>query len=295
MTTTETTRLERLLPTYARADLTIVRGDGCRVWDSDGREYLDFGGGIAVVVARPLPSRPTGGRARSARTVVARLEPVPHRAPPSCSRRPLGSLRGCAVLLLQLGRRGDRGGGQVRAQGDRQARRRGARGWVPRADVRRALRDRTPRRRVRRRHAAVRRGRRGAALATPVSRSRPSRRSWPRWRSRSPRPSRSRRGSRASRAVPRARAARESRAPASEPGCDAREQPSPAGGAAAATGADAAAGASARSAPAAPGVMPLTTASCRGSFASSFICCATIRLLGLLRPSRRTAAAARSG
>ncbi|HKX48298.1 MAG TPA: acetylornithine/succinylornithine family transaminase [Gaiellaceae bacterium] len=41
--------LERLLPTYARTDLTIVRGDGCRVWDVDGREYLDFGGGIAVV------------------------------------------------------------------------------------------------------------------------------------------------------------------------------------------------------------------------------------------------------
>ena len=41
--------LERLLPTYARADLTIVRGDGRRVWDADGREYLDFGGGIAVV------------------------------------------------------------------------------------------------------------------------------------------------------------------------------------------------------------------------------------------------------
>jgi len=41
--------LDRLLPTYARADLTIVRGDGCRVWDADGREYLDFGGGIAVV------------------------------------------------------------------------------------------------------------------------------------------------------------------------------------------------------------------------------------------------------
>ena len=41
--------VERLLPTYARADLTIVRGDGCRVWDVAGREYLDFGGGIAVV------------------------------------------------------------------------------------------------------------------------------------------------------------------------------------------------------------------------------------------------------
>ncbi len=41
--------LDRLLPAYARADLTIVRGEGARVWDSDGREYLDFGGGIAVV------------------------------------------------------------------------------------------------------------------------------------------------------------------------------------------------------------------------------------------------------
>jgi predicted acetylornithine/succinylornithine family transaminase len=41
--------LDRLLPTYARADLSIVRGEGARVWDSDGREYLDFGGGIAVV------------------------------------------------------------------------------------------------------------------------------------------------------------------------------------------------------------------------------------------------------
>ncbi len=41
--------LDRLLPTYARTDLTIVRGEGCRVWDADGSEYLDFGGGIAVV------------------------------------------------------------------------------------------------------------------------------------------------------------------------------------------------------------------------------------------------------
>ncbi len=41
--------LDRLLPTYARTDLTIVRGEGCRVWDADGGEYLDFGGGIAVV------------------------------------------------------------------------------------------------------------------------------------------------------------------------------------------------------------------------------------------------------
>ena len=47
--TTIASGLARLLPTYARADLTIVRGDGCRVWEVGGREYLDFGGGIAVV------------------------------------------------------------------------------------------------------------------------------------------------------------------------------------------------------------------------------------------------------
>ena len=43
------TGVERVLPTYARADLVLVRGDGCTVWDAEGRAYLDFGGGIAVV------------------------------------------------------------------------------------------------------------------------------------------------------------------------------------------------------------------------------------------------------
>ena len=37
-----------VLPTYARADVTIVRGEGARVWDDAGRAYLDFGTGIAV-------------------------------------------------------------------------------------------------------------------------------------------------------------------------------------------------------------------------------------------------------
>ena len=38
-----------VLPTYARAELTVVRGEGCRVWDDEGRAYVDFGAGIAVV------------------------------------------------------------------------------------------------------------------------------------------------------------------------------------------------------------------------------------------------------
>lgn len=34
--------------TYTRQELVLVRGSGCRLWDADGREYLDFVGGIAV-------------------------------------------------------------------------------------------------------------------------------------------------------------------------------------------------------------------------------------------------------
>jgi len=39
-----------VMPTYGRYPLVFVRGKGTRVWDADGKEYLDFGGGIAVNV-----------------------------------------------------------------------------------------------------------------------------------------------------------------------------------------------------------------------------------------------------
>ncbi len=37
-----------LFQNYARAPLCLVRGEGARLWDTDGKEYLDFVGGIAV-------------------------------------------------------------------------------------------------------------------------------------------------------------------------------------------------------------------------------------------------------
>ncbi|HEY9621123.1 MAG TPA: aspartate aminotransferase family protein [Crinalium sp.] len=37
-----------VMSTYARFPLTLDRGAGCRVWDVDGREYLDFVAGIAT-------------------------------------------------------------------------------------------------------------------------------------------------------------------------------------------------------------------------------------------------------
>lgn len=37
-----------VVPSYGRFELELERGDGSYVWDTQGRRYLDFGGGIAV-------------------------------------------------------------------------------------------------------------------------------------------------------------------------------------------------------------------------------------------------------
>ncbi|MFL5906413.1 MAG: aminotransferase class III-fold pyridoxal phosphate-dependent enzyme, partial [Solirubrobacterales bacterium] len=37
-----------LMQTYPRAPVEFVRGEGARLWDSDGKEYLDFLAGISV-------------------------------------------------------------------------------------------------------------------------------------------------------------------------------------------------------------------------------------------------------
>jgi acetylornithine/N-succinyldiaminopimelate aminotransferase len=37
-----------VMQTYPRAPMELVRGEGARVWDSDGKEYLDFLAGISV-------------------------------------------------------------------------------------------------------------------------------------------------------------------------------------------------------------------------------------------------------
>ena len=47
--TTATTTHAPLLPTYARTDVTFVRGNGAWLEDDEGRRYLDLVGGIAVV------------------------------------------------------------------------------------------------------------------------------------------------------------------------------------------------------------------------------------------------------
>ena len=49
-----------MFKTYGRFPITLVRGEGCRVWDEEGKEYLDFVGGLAVCAlghSSPLVSR----------------------------------------------------------------------------------------------------------------------------------------------------------------------------------------------------------------------------------------------
>ena len=38
-----------IMKTYGRLPIAFVKGEGCRLWDADGKEYLDFLAGIAVL------------------------------------------------------------------------------------------------------------------------------------------------------------------------------------------------------------------------------------------------------
>ena len=59
-----------VIPTYGRFDLDIARGSGCRVWDFDGRELLDFGAGIAVCSLGHAHPEITDAISRQAATLV---------------------------------------------------------------------------------------------------------------------------------------------------------------------------------------------------------------------------------
>lgn len=47
MTTKEKT-YKYAMPTFGDRDFTVAKGKGCKLYDEDGNEYLDFGAGIAV-------------------------------------------------------------------------------------------------------------------------------------------------------------------------------------------------------------------------------------------------------
>ena len=67
-------------PNYGRTPLVLVRGDGARVWDSDGKEYLDFTSGIAVTSLGHCHPVVTGAIRESAATLL-HVSNIFHNAP----------------------------------------------------------------------------------------------------------------------------------------------------------------------------------------------------------------------
>ncbi len=61
---------DALLPTYQRAPITIVAGEGCEVIDDRGRRYLDFLAGIAVCALGHAHPAIAAAVAEQARTLV---------------------------------------------------------------------------------------------------------------------------------------------------------------------------------------------------------------------------------
>ena len=39
---------EYLMPNYGRVPLAMVKGSGARIWDADGKEYIDFFAGFGA-------------------------------------------------------------------------------------------------------------------------------------------------------------------------------------------------------------------------------------------------------
>ena len=115
---------EYVMGTYGRQPVVFVRGEGARLWDSEGREYLDFLSGIAVVGVGHCHPKVAGAIAEQAH----RLMHISNLFDNSARRQ----LRGPAVpagrygegVLLQLRHGGERGGAEDRPEvGQAEARR----------------------------------------------------------------------------------------------------------------------------------------------------------------------------
>ena len=127
---------DTILPTYARAPVTFVEGDGLWLVDDQGERYLDFSAGIAVL---NLGHR----RPEVVAAAHAQLDRLWHTSnlywtlPMVELARKLSDRfggPGTQAFFCNSGAEAIEAAHQVRAQGDRQARDRRARGLLPRPD-----------------------------------------------------------------------------------------------------------------------------------------------------------------
>ena len=104
------------MPNYGIPPVALGHGEGCRVWDADGREYLDLIAGIAVSALGHAPPGDRRGGQPAGRHARAHLQPVPARARGRAGR---AAARRCSAagrrpgVLRQLRHRGQRGRDQA--------------------------------------------------------------------------------------------------------------------------------------------------------------------------------------
>ena len=96
----------RSSPCSPRRRSTFVRGRGTELWDVDGKRYLDFLGGLAVISLGHSNPVVTDAIAKQARDALARVQPV--RQPGHEGETLGGMLGGCSqrvdVAALPRGR-----------------------------------------------------------------------------------------------------------------------------------------------------------------------------------------------
>ena len=85
---------KHLMAFAKRHPVALVRGEGSRVWDSDGKEYLDFTGGIAVTALGHSHPKVVGTLREQAATLlhVSNLFHIPQQAQLAQLLDPLPSL-----------------------------------------------------------------------------------------------------------------------------------------------------------------------------------------------------------
>ena len=104
-----------MLQTYRRQPVTFVRGEGVRLYDADGREYLDLLSGIGVASLGHAHPRPGARDRRSGADAAPHLEPVLSPAAGPAGRAAGAPVRAAARVLLQQRHRSGRGVPEVRA------------------------------------------------------------------------------------------------------------------------------------------------------------------------------------
>ena len=169
-----------VLQTYRRQPVTFVRGEGVRLFDAEGREYLDLLSGIGVAsLGHAHPGLARGDR-RSGADAAAHLEPVLSPAAGPAGRAAGAPVGAAARVLLQQRHRSGRSVSEVRAPllvharraADARSSRSRTRFTAARSDRCRSRRTSTIARRSRRcSPASVRAGQRSRGARWPPSRA----------------------------------------------------------------------------------------------------------------------------